>query len=439
MSKHQDYMDSRMLHAFMDGELGDTHEHVLFEKLSHSPGLRAEMHDHLAIRKAIQHDNEAYTPPSTATAAIFTTLGFSIPSAAAAAPAAAAGAGVLTRNLFFGVASSLIALLTALVLYLLFPLSVQDAVRPVERVVSVPPATIVLEEIPALADLPVATAVTTHNNDDATPVAPIPVQASPPPAAAQRNVLTAPERDITPHRLAGRTFAGGEGRYPDRVNATQVRFFDILPTPDGLTLYARNIALQSDPAPTMLSQHESWFHNVNLGLLYALDKHQAIGIEAGREAFSQHFSGMEDGLPVFYEQNPLVYWATAVYQLTGDAMLPHVHPFLQVQAGGAFHLGPLGRAMAGFKLKPYDRLAVIVGMEGNILMYRFQNNWFSTKKTGDVLRSLLRILNNAASISAYRPRSHCTGFAFCRCMRLATRRGNTPRPLRRSHCHTPDE
>lgn len=378
MSNHQDYMDSRMLHAFMDGELGDTHEDVLFEKLSHSPGLRAEMQDHLAIRKAIQHDIEAYTPPATATAAIFTALGFSIPSAAAAAtPVAAAGAGALTRNIWFGAASSFIAVTMALLLYLLFPIPLQDAASTVERVVSIPPTNIVLEETPALADLPIAITATQQRDNKTAPTQNAAFIAE---DRVQHELLST-DRDIAVRQLDERTFAEGK-RYPERVNASRIQFFDILPTPEGLTLYARNVALQSDPAPTMLSQTEPWFHDVNLGILYAIGNNHAIGIEAGRESFSQHFSGIEEGLPVYYEQNPLVYWATAVYQFTGNALIPHVHPFLQLQAGGAFQLGPLGRATAGLKLKPYDRLAVIVGIEGNMMMYRFQNNWFSTKKMG---------------------------------------------------------
>jgi hypothetical protein len=121
---------------------------------------------------------------------------------------------------------------------------------------------------------------------------------------------------------------------------------------------------------------------MNLGVMYAIGDNHAIGIEGGREPFSQHFFGYENGVRVRYEQNPLAYWATAVYQFTGAPLLPHVHPFAQLQAGGVIDLGPLARATLGLKFKPFDRIAVIVGAEGSVLMYRFQNNWFNTNKLG---------------------------------------------------------
>jgi hypothetical protein len=85
---------------------------------------------------------------------------------------------------------------------------------------------------------------------------------------------------------------------------------------------------------------------------------------------------------VRYEQNPLAYWATAVYQFNGDALLPHVHPFVQFQVGGAFQLGGLARATAGIKFKPFERIAIVMGAEGSMLLYRFQGSWFQTDKLG---------------------------------------------------------
>ena len=369
MSNHQEYMDSRMLHAFMDGELGSPQEEALFQKLSSDASLRAEMQDHLAIRKAVQHDIEAYTPPASATAAIFTTLGFTIPSSSvtAAAATAAAGGGSMLRSMWFSAASSALAVATAVLLYLQFPVAF-DAIGPVvERVVSSPSDIVVVEETAPLTDL----IVTTQRRSAAAP--------------ATSAVTTAPvvqEREVTLRDMQLLAAALSEQEAPGRVRSEQVYFYDLLPTPDGVTFHARNVALRSDPAPSVVSQSEPWFRNVNLGLMYALDDHHAVGIEAGRESFSQHFNGLENGMGVRYEQNPLAYWATAVYQFTGEPLLPHVHPFIQIQAGGAFEIGGLGRATVGIKFRPFDRIAVIAGAEGSLMVYRFQSNWFSTNKVG---------------------------------------------------------
>lgn len=372
MSNHQEYMDSRMLHAFMDGELGGAQEEALFHKLSGDAALRAEMQDHLAIRKAIQHDIEAFTPPASATATIFTTLGFTIPSSSATA--APLGVSSALRGLLFGSGAAALALLTAFLVSLPFLHDAGQDGPTAERVVSQPGTVLLVEEATPIPDLPIPIVAVSRGS------------AAAPATAAQETKYTVSdmrERPVTPRDmelLAEVVKGSGE---PHRITAGQVHFYDLIPKPDGVTLYARNVALRSDPAPTVVSQSEPWFRNVNLGLLYALDDHHAIGIEGGREAFSQHFSGKTDlGLNVRIEQNPLAYWATAVYQFTGDPLLPHVHPFFQLQAGGAFELGGLGRATLGLSFRPYDRIAVMVGAEGSVLLYRFQRNWFTTNKLG---------------------------------------------------------
>ncbi len=366
MNANQDFMDERMLHAFLDGELDGAHEEVLFRKLSSNPELRTEMQENLAIRKAIQHDTEAFTPPAAATSAVFGALGFSMPPAGSINPAAASG-NILKRFWMSG-GSALFAVAAAILIYLQFPAPVQE--DPV-RLVSIPPTQLLVEETPALSDIPVsAPAPVTRRTvtaSDAIPVVPV--------AAVEERTLAL--RPVG--TLPGKGDRSPRTRY---VQNGQVYFFDLLPTPTGLSLQARNVAMRSDPAPRTVSQSEPWFRNVNLGLMYALSENHSIGIEGGQEAFPQHFDGIEDGGAVRYEQNPLAYWATAVYQFNGDALLPHVHPFAQVQLGGAFRLGALARATAGIKFKPFERIAIVIGAEGSLLMYRFQNNWFQTDKLG---------------------------------------------------------
>ena len=404
MSTHQDYMDERMLHAFLDGELDSTNEELLFEKLSSDSALRSEMQQHLAMRKAIQHDNEAFTPPAAATSAVFAALGFSLPPLAAeAAPAggfgaaggigaagggAAAGAGSGTfRQVALSAAAAVLAILAALFLSMQFPAASPDIAGTMERVVSVPPTTVEIQETPALGDLPVAS-VPARN---ALPTASAPAQEQ---ASAKRDLRIFDARDLDTRDLDMRpitALTASEKAAPERIRAGDVQFFDLIPAPDGVTLYARNVALRSDPSPAVVSQSEPWFHNMNIGALYALSDHHAIGIEGGQEAFPQTFRGIEGGRSVRYEQNPMAYWATAVYQFNGDALLPHVHPFAQAQAGGAFGqavnggmywLGPLARATLGVKLRPFERIAIVAGLEGTMLLYRFQGSWFDTNKLG---------------------------------------------------------
>jgi hypothetical protein len=59
-----------------------------------------------------------------------------------------------------------------------------------------------------------------------------------------------------------------------------------------------------------------------------------------------------------------------------------MHPYAQIQAGAAFNLGPLARAGVGVAVKPFEKISLLIGAEGSILAYKFQNKWFDTKKLG---------------------------------------------------------
>jgi hypothetical protein len=70
---------SELLHSYLDGELEQELELTLFSHLNSSPELRNEMRDMLALKNAVRSDKVAFTPPLAATAAVFGTLGMSVP------------------------------------------------------------------------------------------------------------------------------------------------------------------------------------------------------------------------------------------------------------------------------------------------------------------------------------------------------------------------
>lgn len=74
-----DITPSELLHSYLDGELEQELELTLFSHLNSSPELRNEMRDVLALKRAVRSDKVAFTPPLAATAAVFGTLGMSVP------------------------------------------------------------------------------------------------------------------------------------------------------------------------------------------------------------------------------------------------------------------------------------------------------------------------------------------------------------------------
>jgi hypothetical protein len=367
MTEHTDFIESRMLHAYLDGELNGAHEEALFRMLSEDSALRSEMQDHLAIRKAIQHDTQAYSPPPAATAAVFGALGFSVPSIAHAA----SGAG----RIWFASGSAFLAVTTALLLSLLF--TTEDAAllsaEPLER----PPIELRIEALPAMPDLPVGSV----SRAAALPAAAIiPEQESPIEEALPAVIDEAPERMLLQPPAE---FATTERPDLRGIRAPFIPYVSLLRIPkDGAMLYVRNASLQSMPDRAVASATDFPLSDVNVGVLLPLGKHHALGVEFGRETFPQEFSTMVRGASVRYEQTPTAYCATAVYQLTAGDIFPWLTPYAQFQAGLAYRIGPLGRVHAGLAIKPIERISLLVGAEGSILGYKFQNTWFDTRKFG---------------------------------------------------------
>jgi hypothetical protein len=328
------------------------------------------MQDHLAIRKAVQHDTQAFTPPAAATAAIFSSLGFSIPSTASAATGAAS-------NFWLASGSAVLAVITSMLLSMLFTgtdrQSFATAGTPDRPAISLN-----LVEAAPLADLPVVLPARAKEQEPAP--APKTVLEELPDLGSMREQ---PLQLVEVECLPPSTFA--ERGEPDLrgLRAPFIPYTSFLRIPvEGMTFYLRNTASQSTPSNVLGSSSDVLMANVNVGALYPFSPYHALGVEFGREVFPQSFNGTLRGAAVRYEQSPAVYCATAVYQINAGEVLPLTHPFVQLQAGAAFNLGPLARASMGVAIKPFERISFLIGAEGSILAYKFQNKWFDTKKLG---------------------------------------------------------
>ncbi len=372
MNDPMDFNDSQMLHAYLDGELEGAHQDALFGRLSQDSGLRAEMQDLLAIRKAIQHDTVAFTPPAVATSAVFTTLGFSIPATLNAGTAAS-----MAGRAWFAAGSTLLALLTTVMLSMLFP---RIEAESMPAATPVQPTAV---EQGTQAQAPPPTATPTEHRHARKPAATVPVMAvmlpgidaaaeprfeeiaTPQPQTAYLDAFDRPvERDLRGIRAPFIPYN---------------RFLTVENLP--FTLYVRRSTLSADPTVSIPSRKNASL-DMNLGALYEIGKHHAVGIEFGYESFAQSFNGTLGRTIVRYEQQPSAYCLMAMYQLTGPETLPYTYPFVRMQAGAALQLGPLARGTVGVAFKPFERVSLVVGLEGSMLAYRFQGNWFDTKKLG---------------------------------------------------------
>jgi hypothetical protein len=148
----------------------------------------------------------------------------------------------------------------------------------------------------------------------------------------------------------------------------------------GLRAEVRGTLSQSLPKATVPSNGNPFLNNVAVSLLYSLNEHESVGIEAGQEAIFQQYRSFIEGVPYIVEQNPTLPWIGAAYRYTFTperAFSPFIHAF-----GGAHTTGAVGRMMLGVGFSPDTRTQFTFGVEGSAFLYGHQGVYYATPKIG---------------------------------------------------------
>ncbi|MCZ7555685.1 MAG: hypothetical protein M5R41_04695 [Bacteroidia bacterium] len=152
---------------------------------------------------------------------------------------------------------------------------------------------------------------------------------------------------------------------------------------DILTIEIRGTTASSFPRATIPSNPAPWMENMAIGVFYP-DEHTDLGLEYGQEAFSQHYSGMENGKYVRYEQNLRSSWliATVRQRMGRIESLAGFEPYASISAGATFELWPLLKGGFGLMYMPDNRVRFHIGLEGALLAFPYQEQWFTSKRAG---------------------------------------------------------
>jgi hypothetical protein len=133
--------------------------------------------------------------------------------------------------------------------------------------------------------------------------------------------------------------------------------------------------------PTVSPLFIPGFHNKTLGITYKADEYITVGISARNENFFLEYDGTDNlGMPVHYQQQPnLLTFQGDVRFVYGNSSA--VEPFTQISAGGN-NYGYVGRATAGLRIDPTDKLAFILSFEYSSLWFRHQRTIHRAGKMG---------------------------------------------------------
>lgn len=395
----------------LDGELDSTAEPSLFAELASSADLRNEFKQQLAIRTAVQQDRMALLPPAALTGAVFTGLGFAAPIAGAAA-GAAGGSAIASWIAKVGVPL----LSAAAAAGITFVATQQDA--PVQTQSSVRPTVATASATATTTDAPTtsagASAAGSARADDAGRI------------AAERRAADATNAYLRAERENERLramLAEAEQRVPTQNIETSMSaplatsmtttfesrsvssltvVNDIRIARDAshraintamyteqaqdwqrfpaFSLQARGFSL-TPTATVSVPAQSSFTDNIGLSMLYQLSDAHGIGMEFGSETFAQVFQGTRNGQLIRYEQQPSASWAGIFYRYQHTPLIEHLRPFAQTLVGGS-RFGPVGRATIGFTYAPAGPLTFLMGVEGSMMAFNFQNTWFTSTNLG---------------------------------------------------------
>lgn len=122
------------------------------------------------------------------------------------------------------------------------------------------------------------------------------------------------------------------------------------------------------------------YKSFEIGFWYNLSDKNSIGIELGRQIFSQEFTTNNN---INYLQAPQIIFLNASYKryLLDNEVFGIIMPYSSVSAGGT-SIGPLFQIEAGSEIRVTDNLHFLIGAGGNTLFYNVDNKFYNSNNVG---------------------------------------------------------
>lgn len=412
---------SELLHELFDGGLDATQEDVLFRGLADRAEVRGEFKNTLAMMLTIRR-NTPMSPPLSSTSAVFGRLGFQLPTGTAfpqappaIVPVAQGGiisaiSGWIHKYRQALVTAPVAAIITALLLW--FPWGMGDTFQLFQQGKAVQYSSQSLQGKDGQSAPPAGGG---QHFADNVPVSPQLAADTIRERVVVREIIREKIRyirqpeDYNVARAEREMFAGNlSGLESGKTvlspaiqqpvwyeasrhhSAVMLKRYDFEPAGifgekaerfwDKLHFETRGIVAGAFPKSNASEGARPFVNNIAANLLYSLDKHHAIGVEFGQEAFAQRYRTTIEGVPFIVDQNPVLPWLGLAYRYTvyPDEILS---PFLHIVAGGTV-MGAHGRSIIGFSFSPDSRTRFIAGIEGSLLLYAQDGALFMTPKLG---------------------------------------------------------
>lgn len=429
---------SKLIHDYLDGQLGHSEEGELFSELARDASLRQEFNQQVNIHALAKSDMGSITTPADATNTIFSTLGFKIPSSDFVGNGGAGSSGIqkFGQNLSDGfrkyfpniLTATIAAVGTALLLLLLM-----DRFGPSDRYSSGDYPVVSSSEQSQMGyyygnELMANAAAGIPNYEDLSGRAQKAADTESDfwkrqyfaLVDAMKNDLRQMFAQNADRTESGQSEFSGAGLLPSSISSQNFAQLNETPIIYELTsqeVYAPSVyenALSPDNTFSdnklsvsfrnlqgrslvnidgVNSSDDLWITNLAVAISYDVGDNYAIGIELGNERFAQEFQEITPYQVYNHVQNPTLTWYGGFVRKD----IPEwgyngiIYPYAQAFVGGAIangssefyeHLGPLGKAQFGVHWQASNNVSFNLGAEASWLLYQYQNNIYNTGKVG---------------------------------------------------------
>ncbi len=394
---------SELLSMLVDGELDSTQETSLYTYLAGSEELRAEMRELLAIKESVRNDTEAFTIPQGMKKRVFAAVGLTPASSPDVPVTQAIIRNSMLKSTWNKVWSPLLSAavataLTALFFMLFFNNGNVTTDRAGNTKNTVP--VVSSQENDRTNNEQAITGTDNkqrtgrkHSGQLSVNNASIADESN---SGISKNDVKIPDNretqgnnleyaSLVPDKNSDNFSSmnyGETGKLPAVFSPGKNKMLEQIQSNGlGITLLVRGISASSNPSAEINSQANPVFNNMGIGGYVNIFDNVDVGLEIGQEPYPQSY--YQNSIAKV-EQNYTTFWAGfSIKAMTGKHIefLAGAMPYGQIIIGGS-RLGPIGRLAAGLQYSWNNSFGVMLGLEGSMLVYKYQGRTYSTEKIG---------------------------------------------------------
>ncbi len=346
---------SDLIYKFIDGDISQVEQTILFNHLSENSELQQEFQQAVAIQKAFEFDKMVIGPSLNLTNRLFSKAGFT----------SSLNTVSKLSNISNFVKPVLFALFGVILTGAYFLFIVNDKINENLNLASIPQHKLLMK----LPDEDVG-----DKNINSNQFKRMSQSSDSGKADSDNRVIGFVGSSISDKNIS---ICENELR-TDEINSNDYQF-QVEDNRLGAVIEVRGISgLVYLPDRTIIPQESKIGNNISLSIMKKIDEKHSIGVIAGQEAL-QLYAVIHQNGEYNFELQPNLFWLGGVYRYSGREFFGTLRPFTELMLGGSKY-GAIGKFTAGLLYNPQDFISMTLGVETTALMYKYSGSYNFTEK-----------------------------------------------------------